>query len=243
MTAKCRDLMRKCDKNAEGAFSTFLNEAQQATVEREIGSPVGYNTGFFGGYAEAGRKLFGVFPEWLQASDEEYPVSVLKIRKTYKRELTHRDYLGTVLSTGIERECVGDIVVDEDVAYVYVLSEMADYIALGMDKIANVGVKVSVEKPSDIVLPEQKFEILNTVAASERADAVLAAALNVSRKLASELIKNEKVSLNHLPMTNVSKTLKEGDLLSVRGYGRFIFSEIGGGTRSQRIHIKIKKYI
>lgn len=40
----------------------------------------------------------------------------------------HRDYLGALLSLGIERERIGGILFGEKEAYVYVLKENADYI-------------------------------------------------------------------------------------------------------------------
>ncbi len=243
LIAKCEDLFARCDKYVSARFSQFLNEAEQAVIKNNIGNRVGYNCCFFGGYENAQRAIFAVFPEWEEPDNKQFPIKVLKITKKYKKELSHRDYLGTVLSKGIERLKVGDILIDGDDAYVFIISDIADYIAVSIDKIANVGVKITVEEVTDIEPPKPKFEIINTIAASVRLDAITAAALNVSRRVANELITGGKVSINHVETTDTSAFLKQGDTISVRGFGKFVFESIGMQTRSQRMHIEIKKYV
>jgi len=243
LIARCEDLFTQCDRNAAPRFSHFLNETEQSIIKEIIGTRVDYSTCFFGGYSQAQRCIFGVFPAWQEVSESEFPISVLKITKKYKKTLSHRDYLGTVLSKGIERNKVGDILIDGDDAYIYIMSDIAELIAVGIDKIANVGVKVSVETPCEIVPPEPEFEIINTVSASLRIDAVVAAILNISRKNASDLIAAERVNVDHLPVSSNSYLIKPGQIISVRGFGRFVFVTGGEKTRSQRLHIQVKKYI
>ncbi len=243
LIAKIQDLYKLCDKHQVPKFSTFLNETQQAVVRDNVGAMPGYECCFFGGYKDAMRTVFGVFPEWQGVENESFPIKVIKITKKYKKDLSHRDYLGTVLSKGINREQVGDILVNDDGAYIFILSDIAEYIASGIDKIANVGVKASVEEILDVEIPEPKFQIINTVAASLRLDAVIAAMLRLSRKEASSLILGEKINVNNIPCKNVSHIIKENDVLSVRGSGRFVFLNVDGTTRSDRLHIVIKKFI
>lgn len=243
LIAKTEDLFRLCDKHQKPQFSAFLNEAEKALLEKNVGDRIGYNCFYFGGYDNAMRTVFGVFPEWEESGVCSFPIKTIKITKKYKKELSHRDYLGTVLSKGINREQVGDILINDDEAFVFILSDIADFVASGIDKISNVGVKTLVEDFSLVEIPEPKFETINTVAASLRLDAVIAAMLRLSRKEASSLILGEKISVNHLPCQNVSHILKENDIISVRGSGRFVFCNVQGTTRSDRLHIIVKKYI
>ena len=60
---------------------------------------------------------------------------------------------------------------------------------------------------------------------------------------ASLLIKSDKVDINHFTVSSVSKEVQQGDIISVRGVGRFILSDIGGLTRKDRLHIILRKYI
>ncbi len=243
LIARIEDLFGLCDKYQTPRFSKFLNEAEQELIKQNVGTPPGYNSGFFGGYDTSMRRLFGVFPEWMEFDVRQFPIDVMVIRKKYKKELTHRDYLGTVLSTGIDRSNVGDIFIKDGSAYVYLMNDISAYVAGSIDKISNVGVSVKVENFTSITPPEQRFEIMNTVCASLRLDAVVSAVLKVSRSNAAGLIRAEKVSVNHLPVTRVDHILNPKDVISVRGFGRFILDETGAGTRSGRLHIIVKKYI
>lgn len=244
LIAKTNDMYRLCDKHCTPQFSYFLNEAEQALIKNEIGNKYGYNCCYFGGFTDAQRKVFGVFPEWQEAEYNSFPIRAVKVTKTYAKELTHRDFLGSVMSFGIEREQVGDIVIDDDTAYIFMILDMADYVAMNLKKIGNTGVKSSVVNINEInALPKAKFKIINAVAASKRLDAVVAAMLKISRKDSSSLILSQGVSVNHIPIKDTSFLLKEDDVISVRGHGRFVFLGVGNETRSQRIHIEIKKFI
>ena len=243
LTAKTADLFRLCDKYCQPQFSFFLNEAEQAIIKREIGVGYGYNCKYFGGYEGSKRAVLGVFPEWQEADGKDFPIKAVKITKNYIKELTHRDYLGSILSNGITREQVGDIIVEENCAYAFIIADVADFVAMNLKKIGNIGVRTQIVDATKIKTPEQKFQIINAVAASARLDAVTAAMLKLSRREAASLILGAGVSVNHILVEDTSNAIKEGDIISVRGYGRFLFCGSTGETRSQRIHVVIKKYI
>ena len=168
---------------------------------------------------------------------------VLHIIKKYEKELSHRHYLGTILSLGIERNKIGDILVTDDGAYVFLLSDIAEFVRDNIEKIAGCGVDIEILDAATVKVPEKKYELLDIVAASERLDAVIASLLKISRNDAKSLILSGKVSVNHFETQGISTQLKEGNLLSVRGFGRAEIFAFGGKTRSERIHIKIKKFI
>ena len=144
---------------------------------------------------------------------------------------------------GIERDKIGDILPDEEGAVIFVLSDIAEFIKDNINKIAGCGVNITVEEKGRIKVPEKRFQLIETVSASMRLDAVLGAVLKISRKDAKELSVSGNVSVNHLEAKSETVKLKEGDLLSVRGFGRAEILEIGNKTRSDRVHITVKKYI
>ena len=240
LTAKAEDLYRLCEKHCEAKFSAFLTNAERMVISEKVGGRVGFETEYYGGYAEAERRIMGVFPEW--ELERKFPVSLLIINKTYEAQLSHRDYLGAILSLGLKRNKIGDILVCCDGAYVFVCDDIADYICSGIKKIANCGVSIKKADVNNAELPEKEFKTITAVAASDRLDALLAAALNISRREASLLINSGKVSLNHKEISSVSAAVKESDLMSVRGYGRVILEKIGNTTGSGRIHVIFKKY-
>lgn len=244
LLAKAEDLFKLCDKYAEPRFSKFLDGGELAYIEDKLFMPYGYNTLFFGGFPDSERKILGVFPEWSEAEEEQFPISIIEISGGYNRELTHRDYLGTILSLGIERSKIGDIIIDEDgFAYVAIAGDIADYVVQNIKKIGNQGVKASILDNLGELNPKRKFVKINTVCASPRADAVVGAITGLSRSSAAKLITGEKFKVNHRLVTNTSYQLKTDDLLSVQGFGRFVFEAVTGETRSGRAHISVKKYI
>ena len=243
LLARTSDLFRLCDKYACARFSDFLDGGELAIIEDEFSEPYGYNVMKFGGYGNSERKMIGVFPEWEEAQESAFPIKVLKIESTIGRELNHRDYLGTFMSLGIDRSKTGDIIADGKLAYAYVCEDIAEYIRTNVRKIGNQGVKITISDMSEIEVPSPKLQKMSEVCASMRLDAVAGAAAGVSRSVAANLIRGGKVNVNHRPCEDVSKTVKEGDLLSIRGYGRFIALRVTGETRSGRIHIELLKYI
>ncbi|MGN0107051.1 MAG: RNA-binding protein [Hominilimicola sp.] len=241
--AKIGDLFDLCGKHCEAKFSSFLDGGEIALIEDEFHIPYGYNTMLFGGYDMAERKIFGVFPEWQEAQKEDFPLSVIRFEAPNFRSLTHRDYLGTLMSLGIDRSKTGDILTDEDGAYVFVESDIAEYVQRNVNKIANIGVKGHIVAMEDFNAPKPKTAEKMCVCASLRLDAVIAAALNISRSNAEHLVREGYVKINHREVSDRSKQIETGDLLSIRNYGRFILKDTGNNTRKGRLHITVEKFI
>lgn len=243
LCAKTEDLFSLCDKYCNARFSDFLDGAEQAIIEDTVIFPYGYNVMFFGGFPDAEKKIMGVFPEWEDADASAFPVSCLKIEGGFSRKLNHRDYLGTLMSLGITSSKLGDIVVCDGFAYAVLHSDISGYVKDNLHKIGNQGVKVTVIDNLDDIKIERQYRTFGAVCASVRLDAVVGAAVNISRSLSSGLIEGGKIKVNHREIYKPSETVKEGDLLSVRGYGRFIVHSFDGETRKNRLHITFKQYI
>ncbi len=243
LTAKTEDLFDLCEKYAEPKFSQFLDGGEIAVIEDDFRIPYGFNTMFFGGYERAERKIFGVFPEWQQARTEDFPLLAIRFEVPKFRRLTHRDYLGALMSLGIDRSKTGDILVDEEGAYVFAESDIAEYIARSVNKISTSGVKGRVIEPAVITVPPPRTVEKKCVCASLRLDAVLSAALGISRAAAETLIRGGSVKVNHRAASDRSKQVSENDLLSVRGSGRFILKETGNITGKGRLHITVEKFV
>lgn len=240
---KISGLYKKCDRYAMPAFSFFLDEREQAVIEDEYSWPAGYNVMFWGGYKDAQRKMYGVFCDWEDVDKTQFPVSCIKISYKFGDRLSHRDYLGSILGLGLESYTIGDIIVLDDGAYVFVSDDIAEYIVSSLDKVGRRGVKCIICDMDETKIPDPQFETINCISASTRLDAIVSSMLGVSRKEGMSLILSGRVMVNHRERTDGSKDICEGDLLSVRGYGRFVFSSVGNNTRSGRIHIKVQKYL
>lgn len=235
------DLYSLCEKRGCAVFSRFYDGGEQAILADN--HMITAEAFLFGGHENCERKILGVFPYWEDPDTNSFPVVILKITCSFKKDFTHRDYLGSLMGLGIERDRLGDIAIAPDGAYVFVHSSVADYILMNLKKIGSHGVKTSIVSIDGFEFPESKFAIQKVVAASMRTDAVVAACLGISRSKASALMEHEKVSINHRVTTDLSAKIKEGDLFSVRGYGRFVPESISGETRSGRLHLVVKKYL
>lgn len=236
---KIQDVFKLSEKYHSPRFSKFLDENEQAVLKKEgiFGGTL------FGGYEDSERCMLGAFPDWMEASPEDFPIKVLEITKKYDKDLSHRHYLGTILSLGIERNKIGDILVGEDVSFVFVCEDIAEFIKDSITKIAGCGVSIRICEFSDIKVPDKQFEFIETVAASLRLDAIIASMLKVSRNDAKDIILSGKVMVNHIEKLQTDFVLSKSDLLSVRGFGRTEIFNIGSRTRSERVHITLKKYI
>lgn len=236
---KIQDVYKLSEKYQTPRFSQFLDEHEQGILEKEglFGAVL------FGGYDGAERCMLGAFPDWQEPSFEEFPIKVLEITKKYQKELSHRHFLGTILSLGIKREKIGDILPGDVTSYVFVASDIADFIKDNITKIAGCGVCIKICSFDDVKVPEKSFQYIETVSASMRLDAIIAAMMKMSRGDAKAFILSGKVMVNHIERQDIDFPLEEGDLLSVRGFGRAEVFKIGNKTRSERIHITIKKYI
>lgn len=222
----------------------FLDPHQVSLISRELSAkvPQDIKFEFFGGYDDAERRMFLCYPDYLEPDYDEIIV-VLEIVGRDIAELSHRDYLGSLMGLGIKRENIGDILPFEYRCFIFVRSEMARYIIENLTKVGRRGIEIYIRKLSDIKIPKKETEINRVVVSGFRIDCIISAALNLSRSKASELIKSDRVRLNFENIDDVAKQVKEGDLISVRNFGRFRFLEICGITRKGRHSIIIERYI
>ncbi|MBQ2597086.1 MAG: hypothetical protein II581_04180, partial [Oscillospiraceae bacterium] len=141
----------------------------------------------------------------------------------------------------IERELVGDIVVREKSAYVLCLEQIADYICTNLTEVRRTAVRVTAETgPVPDLAPVLREEQLNV--ASERFDAVVAAFCGLARGKAEELFAAERVFVNSLPEKRGDRRLKEGDVFSVRGFGKGIYGGIAKETKKGRYYVSVQRY-
>lgn len=172
-----------------------------------------------------------------------YPIDLLKIcNKSKFKHLQHKDYLGAMMSLGIKRELLGDLILDEECCYVPVYNEITDFIILNLTNINTCPCEVIIVDEPLKNAPKIKFEERAIVVTSLRLDNIISSLCNVSRSKALELIEGNKVLLNHIGILKKDKLLCSGDILTIRGYGKFKICDFISKTQSQRLRISIKKY-
>lgn len=236
------DMAEICGKKYIPRFSAFLDGRQAAIAESVLNYEGFDNFMFFGGFEGASRVVLGVFPPYSECEKSEFPVKCLAFRYREEDKLTHRDFLGSVMACGINRNMIGDIIVNGGYTAAFVYDSVCGALASEIKKIGSVGVKISVEDEPHIVINEKFSEISGTVS-SLRLDCVVSLATRASREKSAQYIRSGNVTVNYDSNVSVSDEMKSGDVFSVRGFGKFILSDIDGKTKKDRLHIRIKKYI
>ena len=235
------DLASQADKGCYYTYSNFLSLAEQdLLIKTKINIPYS----LFGGYENAERKLAVFGSEEYFGYAEDAPIVCLKIEplmQKYADKLSHRDFLGSVIGLGLERDVTGDIIIRDNVGYMFCLEGIADFIAGNLSKVRRTDVKCSrVDAPpaETLELPEESGFFV----ASERLDAVIAEIFGLSRSETQKLFGQKLVFENSKLCEKPGKTLAENTLVSVRGYGRFIYCGVEKTTKKGRLRINARVY-
>lgn len=198
---------------------------------------------FFGGYEGAERQVMCICPYEIERSDYEIVALKLEVKTGIGRALSHRDFLGAILGLGIDRKQIGDIIVKPFGAYVILSRSMADYVSsqlLSIGRYQKIEISQVAFEKLEIDAPQVK--VINQTVSSLRMDAVAACSFGMSRSECAKLIQGEKLRCNG-SIVGVSDLIKEGDVLTMRGYGKAKFVAINGQTKKERIHITIERYV
>ena len=242
LLAKANDLIRLRDLRNIPKYSSFLTPSEAAVIESAVKAP---NCYFFGGYSDAERRIFAALPDYIVAPFKEFPISALKFEYRKIDSLSHRDFLGAFMATGVTRDSIGDIRVCEGFTVAFVTDEIAPYLLEQITKIGRVGVssqKVDIDKVGDLFPPPQTVP-LNFTVSSLRLDAVLSGLVGCSRSKAESYIKEGLVFLNSFEVTKVTKLIQVGDRVTLRGVGKFVISGCNGVSKKGREIIVAEKYI
>ena len=221
--AKIEDCLRLGEKRP--AFLGFLDLSERAYAEEYLRRAHAENYRFFGGFPEAERTVLGVFPDYMEPLDEEFPVTGLTVKFRRQDVLSHRDFMGSFLAQGVVRASLGDILAEEGRAVLFVKTELAPHFLSQIDKIGRVGVQIG------------------GVVASERLDCLVAFLAGTGREKAAQMVHAGLVSVNHRETDSVSHRVNEGDIISIRRCGRFIVDMLGPVTKKGRLSVKCRKYI
>lgn len=235
------DMIEICEKSYTPRFTAFLDERQAILAESVVREQHCEDYELYGGYEGAARKILGVFPPYSEISGEDFPISALTFRYREADRLSHRDFLGAFMSCSINRNTVGDIIVENGRTTVFVHNTVKPVLMSEICKIGSAGVKVSEEKAPEFN-SEQSFTEKSGTVSSLRFDSIVSLAAGVSREKSASLIKGGYAAVMYETVQSVSYQLSVGDIFSVRGYGKFILFSVNGKTKKDRIHITVKKY-
>ena len=242
--ARLSDLTFRAERSGAGVFSHFLDERQCVIAEQWCSRNCGgLRYLLWGGFPEARRKMLAVYPVYCQDYIMEgFPMVCLSFSYRNEDSLTHRDFLGSFMGARLKRETIGDIITGEGLTQAFVTDVAAKDLSSAVTKIGRVGVKVSTDLPFQMDTSQEFKEISGTVA-SLRLDAVLSGLLNAGRAAAEGLIADGRVCVNSFAVQKATKKVTAGDVITVRGAGKFKIISAGGATRKGRERVLAEKYL
>ena len=201
----------------------------------------------YGGYADAERRMLVCIPADLPLSDEEAVEGLAQVLRVTKpaisRDLTHRDYLGSLLGLGIERRLTGDILVREDGADIFIVPEIADFLLREYHQAGRTEVKTEIVSVDEAIVPEMRSEMIRDTVSSVRLDSVISSAFRLSRSKAAEAIRSGLVSVDHIECLKTDAKVEVGAVLVLKGKGKAVLEEIGKESKKNRTWIRIKRFL
>lgn len=231
------DLSQRAFNRNYTTHSEFLN-TEEISLLKSLRLPANYI--LYGGYNNAERCVAG----FNCGSTADFPIECIEIspvNEKFADKLSHRDFLGSLMNLGINRNLLGDIAIKDSTGYLFCLNSISQYIIDNLNRIKHTSVKCSIyDGAPDFVneLPQSEEIIVSSM----RADAVTAAVYNLSRKSTGELFSLGKVFINSKQTYKESVLLKDNDMVTVRGFGRFIYEEQIKETKKHRYVVSVRIY-
>ncbi|WEK52968.1 MAG: YlmH/Sll1252 family protein [Candidatus Cohnella colombiensis] len=198
-----------------------------------------------GGSDRAERCRAVIAPDYRPLEDEDMGIVVLAITSDDRRiaDLDHGDYLGALLGLGIKRDKIGDLHVSEAGCHVLITEEISDFLIGHMKQVHRLEVSVAVRPHGELIVTEVKLEEQKLSVASMRLDGIASDVFRLSRTKIVEPIRAGRCRVNWKAEENPSTALHAGDIVSMKGFGRFKVLEVEGMSKSGRIRIKIGKFV
>lgn len=230
-------------QNVRGAkYSNFLTPQEQIQAVEILNNYKFDNYLFFGGNDDCERTVLGIFDDYITPQISEFPICCVKIQPTDKNitNISHRDYLGSIMGLQLERDVIGDIFCFDDYGVMFIKDNLKGFVLSNLDKVGKTRVKLSIINGLELK-NTRKFMLIKGTVSSLRLDCVVAFLINKSRSDATKTINSGIVTVNYSVVTNVSKTLKIGDVIVIRGKGKFILDDDIKQTKKDRLFITVKK--
>lgn len=254
--AKIADLCRRAEKRYEAAIGDFLTPGEIMQAKSVLGRlhPEGVPV-FFGGYEGSERARLVILPPYMEWTEGDqlltaYPevaaeaVCAVRIKGSGYRKLSHKDYMGSILSLGLERSVVGDIVPeDEHSALVFCDPRIGEFLLGELHKIANDTVRVEAFTVTAEFRVERQFLAVRDTVASPRLDCIVAALGNLSREKAQTAIRAEEVEVDYQPEQRVDRVVGAGSIVTVRRIGKFVIRSVDEQTKKGRYRLVADKYM
>ena len=235
------ELAQRSNERGYAVYSDFLglSEISELCAVR-FSVPVT----LWGGYENAERCVACFGDREYFTDNADYPIKCILIKPVNQKfadNLTHRDFLGSLMGLGIRREVLGDIIISGNCGYLFCLDTISDYIIENLTQVRHTTVKCEIADnvPTGVLPQAENREI---IVSSERLDVIVSAIYKMSRSQVLPLFHTEKVFVNGAVKLSPSTTVNSGDKISVRGHGRFIYNGVLRTTKKDRLVISVEVF-
>lgn len=241
---RLEELAQTAFMNSVYTHTPFLSEREQSLfhgMRKELSFA---DASLYGGHEDYDRCIVVFGSKEMFGYEGEIPLACAKVSplfEKYAEPLSHRDYLGALMNLGIERSQIGDILVSGKDAYIFCFEHMAGFLCHELTKVRNTQVNTAVVDFEEIHY-RQEYITKDGFVSSPRLDALVGLAYGLSRSKALSLFQSQKVFIRGKLETRNSYQAKPEDVISVRGFGKFRFSELGRETKKGRYHVKLQIY-
>ena len=225
-------------------FTGFLGLSEQDVFRREEPKLKYAGCTVSGGCRNADRIMVRFGREEELGYQVPFPIVCIHIRPLLQKfadELSHRDFLGALMSLGIDRSTIGDIKVGEKQAYLFCLDSIAEFICDNLTQIKHTHVKCTVTEDFEDLVQEEP-ETVTVQVQSLRVDAVLSKVYNMSREKSLGQFRAGKVFVDGRLCENNSRVLKAGETVNVRGFGKFTLKGEARETRKGKLAVEAAVY-
>ena len=89
---------------------------------------------------------------------------------------------------------------------------------------------------------KKEIEEVAVLTSSERIDGIIAKIYHLSRSQSIELFRSKKIYVNARLCENNSYQMKDKDVVSVRGYGKFVYNGVNNLTKKGKLSVNVGIY-
>lgn len=224
----------------------FLDPRQAFIVETLVKRSAECQVKFDGGGQHTERMRAIIARDYVELDREPASVVLIQISSedTKFASLEHGDFLGALLGLGIKRGKIGDIHIhaDKAICHVLVAAEISDFIHMQLNQVHRVQVSTEVASLQQFESVEKQFDEMMLSVASMRLDGIVSDVVRLSRAKVLAPIKAGRCRVNWRVTEDPSALVKEGDVISLQGFGRFQVLEVVGNSKSGRMRVRVGKF-
>lgn len=247
LIAKVNDKLKFSISKNKITNTDFLNITEIGIIKKYLLEEKITNYFFYGGKEDADRSILIFYPEKLNEEmakkNLDNILQIIRIKLPMDVKFEHREYLSGIMKLGIKRKKFGDILVVQNGADIIVLKEIAEYLKNSLQELTRFRkARIELVSINELEISETKFENLSIIVSSVRLDNFVSELAKCSRTRGIEIIEEGRVFINSILQDKPSKKVNEGDIITIRGKGKFIFDGIERTTKTDRILLNIRKY-